>query len=85
MSTWIFQGNPTRFNIDEYILENETILWSIRQEHLAKHIKIDDEVFIWRSDGDRKGSGELLQEQRLLLYHRIILMMMSLLDIGMKM
>lgn len=60
MNTWIFQGNPKHFNIDDYVLENETIWWSIRQEHLAKHIKINDEVFIWRSDGGQKGTGGII-------------------------
>ena len=58
MNTWIFQGNPTRFNVDDYLLENENIWWSIRQEHLAKHIKINDEVFIWRSHGGEKEVGD---------------------------
>ncbi|WP_350019433.1 EVE domain-containing protein [Priestia flexa] len=60
MNTWIFQGNPTRFNVDRYILENKTIWWSIRQEHLAEHIQLGDEVFIWRSDGDNKRSGGIV-------------------------
>lgn len=60
MSTWIFQGNPTRFNVDNYLLENENIWWSIRQVHLAEHIKLGDEVFIWRSDGGNKGRGGIV-------------------------
>lgn len=60
MNTWIFQGNPTRFNVNDYILENETIWWSIRQTHLANKIQIGDEVFIWRSDGNEKGSGGIV-------------------------
>lgn len=60
MKTWIFQGNPTRFNVDDYLLKNENIWWSIRQEHLAKHIQLNDEVFIWRSDGGNKGSGGIV-------------------------
>jgi len=60
MNTWIFQGNPTKFNVDEYLLDNDYIWWSIRQEHLAKHIQLNDEVFIWRSDGGNKGSGGII-------------------------
>ena len=60
MSTWIFQGNPTKFNVDKYLLENENIWWSIRQQHLAEHIKLGDEVFIWRSDGENKRSGGII-------------------------
>lgn len=60
MNTWIFQGNPKHFNVDDYVLENETIWWSIRQEHIAKQMKINDEVFIWRSDGGQKGTGGII-------------------------
>lgn len=60
MNTWIFQGNPERFKVDEYLLENEIIWWSIRQKHLAKHIEINDEVFLWRSDGAIRGSGGVI-------------------------
>lgn len=38
MSIWIFQGNPKRFNVDDYLLENESIWWSIRQHHLAERV-----------------------------------------------
>lgn len=57
MSTWIFQGNPKRFNVNDYLLDNDEIWWSIRQKHLADKIAIGDEVFIWRSDGGERGSG----------------------------
>ena len=60
MNTWIFQGNPTKFDIDNYLLENETIWWSIRQAHFADLIELGDEVFIWRSDGVNKGSGGIV-------------------------
>lgn len=60
MNIWIFQGNPTRFNVDAYLLDNDVITWSMRQQHLAKYIEIGDEVFIWRSDGDKKGSGGIV-------------------------
>ncbi|WP_218013519.1 EVE domain-containing protein [Priestia aryabhattai] len=67
MNTWIFQGNPTRFNVDGYILENKTIWWSIRQKHLAEHIQLGDEVFIWRSDGDNKGSGGIVSRTEVII------------------
>lgn len=60
MKKWIFQGNPKRFNVDAYLLDNEFITWSIRQEHLIEQIDIGDEVFIWRSDGDDKGTGGIV-------------------------
>ena len=60
MNTWIFQGNPTKFDVDNYLLENETIWWSIRQAHFVDSIEIGDEVYIWRSDGANKGSGGIV-------------------------
>ncbi|MBY0120919.1 EVE domain-containing protein [Bacillus sp. S/N-304-OC-R1] len=60
MNTWIFQGNPTKFNINDYILENKTIWWSIRQTHLADVIQLGDEVFIWRSYGGERDSGGIV-------------------------
>ncbi len=64
MNTWIFQGNPTRFDVDNYLLENEIIWWSIRQAHFADVIELGDEVFIWRSDGTNKGSGGIVARTR---------------------
>ena len=66
MSTWIFQGNPTRFNVDDFLLENKYIWWSIRQQHLAEHVKLGDVVFIWRSDGGDKGSGGIVAKTKVI-------------------
>ncbi|MGK7378338.1 EVE domain-containing protein [Planococcus sp. 1R117A] len=66
MNTWIFQGNPKSFNVDDYLLENERIWWSIRQQHLAKHIQLNDEVFIWRSDGAIRGSGGVVARAQII-------------------
>jgi hypothetical protein len=30
-TTWIFQGNPDKFDIDQYLLDNKFIWWSLRQ------------------------------------------------------
>ncbi len=60
LRTWIFQGNPNKFNVDDYLLENEFIWWSIRQKHFAEDINVGDDVYIWRSDGDKRGSGGIV-------------------------
>lgn len=57
MKTWIFQGNPNRFKVDEYLRENKDIVWSIRQEHYVKDIQIGDTVYIWRSEAGKRGYG----------------------------
>jgi len=60
LNTWIFQGNPTKFNVDDFLLENDYIWWSIKQKHLAEQIQLNDIVFIWRSDGGSRGSGGIV-------------------------
>jgi len=56
MNTWIFQGNPRVFDIDNYVNKHRFIWWSLRQEHFLDRIEID-EVFLWRSDGGQRGTG----------------------------
>ncbi|WP_174612909.1 AAA family ATPase [Virgibacillus ihumii] len=60
MKYWIFQGNPKQFNIDEYILNNENITWSVRQKQFVNEINLADKVFLWRSDGGKKHSGGII-------------------------
>ena len=65
MNTWIFQGNPKQFEIDEYFIKkqkqkNDIILWSVRQKHFINKILPGDEIYIWRSDGGKKGSGGII-------------------------
>jgi 5-methylcytosine-specific restriction endonuclease McrA len=45
--TWIFQGNPRFFRIDDYLNSREEFYWTIKQ--FKKIIKIGDIVYIWRS------------------------------------
>ena len=60
MNGWIFQGNPKKFKIDEYLLRQEEILWLVRPEFFAGKIEVGDAAFIWRSDGLRKGTGGIV-------------------------
>jgi 5-methylcytosine-specific restriction enzyme A len=64
VNTWIFQGNPNVFDIDNYVQDNKFIWWSIRQEHFADEFNINDTVFLWRSDGGKKGTGGVLAKCR---------------------
>ncbi|MCM3020096.1 EVE domain-containing protein [Priestia megaterium] len=64
MNTWIFQGNPKVFDIDTYIKNHKYIWWSLRQEHFLDKIELDDEVFLWRSDGNKRGTGGILAKAR---------------------
>ena len=49
--TWIFQGNPDRFNVDRYISNHDDIYWSVKHEKHRSEMEIGDVVYIWRSTG----------------------------------
>ena len=53
MNTWIFQGNPDKFNIDEYLRRTKDIYWSVTQPKHQNEIKVDDLVYIWRAKGSK--------------------------------
>ncbi|MDW8518501.1 HNH endonuclease [Priestia flexa] len=66
MNTWIFQGNPKVFDINSYIKNHKYIWWSLRQEHFLDKIELGDEVFLWRSDGNNRGTGGILAKARVI-------------------
>ncbi|MFO1419163.1 MAG: EVE domain-containing protein [Methylotetracoccus sp.] len=48
MAAWVFQGNPDRFDIDDYVARYpELIYW--RTPRHAKEISAGDRAFLWRS------------------------------------
>ena len=48
MATWIFQGNPEKFDIDGYLRAGlSTITWVVRQHR--SRVAPGDKVFLWRS------------------------------------
>lgn len=50
MTTWIFQGNPNRFDIDGYLaFAPDRITWLVNQ--YRKAIQPGDQVFLWRARG----------------------------------
>ncbi|WP_199426914.1 HNH endonuclease [Thermaerobacillus caldiproteolyticus] len=64
MNTWIFQGNPRVFDIDNYVKNHKYIWWSLRQEYYFEKVQIGDVVFLWRSDGGQRGTGGILAKAR---------------------
>lgn len=55
MTTWLFQGNPTIFDLDGYLEATPgAITWLAKQN--AQDIKLGDTVFLWRSKGKGKES-----------------------------
>jgi hypothetical protein len=55
--TWIFQGNPDRFDIDGFLKQNVGQLsWLVSR--YKDDIGIGDTVYLWRSGGDAGIVGE---------------------------
>jgi putative restriction endonuclease len=44
---FVFQGNPNKFDIDDYLTRYPNIYWSVPR--LGREIRIGDQIFIWRS------------------------------------
>ncbi len=51
MKTWIFQGNPDKFRIDEYLLITKDVYWSVTKLKHQAEVSIGDEVYFWRAKG----------------------------------
>lgn len=64
VNTWIFQGNPRHFRINDYLRDTTSIMWSLNQEHYQNVIQIGDIVYIWRSDGGQRGTGGIIAKGR---------------------
>ena len=47
---WIFQGNPKRFDIDEYLTEFDYVYWSVPQH--KDNVQVGDTVYLWRAGSD---------------------------------
>lgn len=64
-STWIFQANPTRFDIDAFLatrpIETE---WLVSR--YFNEISPGDRVFIWRSGGDKKQPAGVIADATVL-------------------
>ena len=60
MPAWIFQGNPDKFDIDEYLARTAEIQWSVGQKHLAPDMRVGDERFLWRAAGTQRGPSGII-------------------------
>ena len=54
MNTWIFQGNPDKFNIDDYLQKTQKIYWSVTFPKHQRELAIGDHVYLWRAKGSQK-------------------------------
>ena len=64
MLSWIFQWNPEAFRVDAFLSQGhilrEEITATINQNQCRREISVGDEVFIWRSNGGKPGSGGIV-------------------------
>jgi len=60
MNTWIFQGNPRKFDVDSYLRSRSDILWTVGNSKMQNNISVSDVAYIWRADGNVRGSGGIV-------------------------
>ncbi len=61
MVTWLFQGSPKDFPaFDVYLRDYAEISWPVRQKNAVEDIYPDDDVYIWRLDGNRPGTAGIV-------------------------
>ena len=63
MHTWIFQGNPDRFDLDSFFASQPVLfVWLVTR--YPDEMKIGDRVFIYRTGGElRTGAGIIAEAQ----------------------
>ena len=61
MRTWIFQGNPDKFDLDAYLGTSPAQLpWLVTR--YARQIEVGDRVFIWRTQGSAEADAGVIAE-----------------------
>ena len=55
MSSWIFQGRPATFRVDDAIRDLDRITWAVRKYHAR--MRPGDTVFIWKSKYKNEPAG----------------------------
>ena len=53
MKSWIFQGNPDKFDIDEYLSKSQKIYWSVTHRKHQNELSIGDLIYLWRAKGSK--------------------------------
>jgi hypothetical protein len=54
MNMWIFQGNPDRFDIDQYLSKNRNFYWTVSRKQHQASLAIGDQIYLWRARGRSK-------------------------------
>ena len=60
MPTWLLQGNPDKYRIDEYLQQTNNIYWSVRYPKHHREMAIGDDVYIWRARGAKKSISGII-------------------------
>lgn len=61
MQTWIFQGNPKEYDIDGYLASRPSrVVWLVTR--YASEMLIGDRVYLWRNQGQEKGTAGIIAE-----------------------
>lgn len=61
MNAWIFQGNPTLFDMEKYLAQSDgVIVWGVGR--YASEIAPGDAAYIWRSQGKEKDLAGIIAE-----------------------
>jgi predicted RNA-binding protein with PUA-like domain len=72
MTTWIFQANPKRWDIDRGLRPDTDTTWNVNQAHFEREMRVGDDVFIWRSDGGSPGTGGIVGRARVIGRPRVM-------------
>jgi predicted HNH restriction endonuclease len=60
---WIFQANPDRFDIDQYLASaGDRITWTVNR--YAKELNIGDLVYLWKAAGSKKEGAGIIAAAR---------------------
>src|SRR6266852_2122733 len=64
--SWLFQGNPSRFDLDGFFATRPaTLSWIVTR--YSDHVAIGDQVFIWRAIGsDERAESGIIAEAEIM-------------------
>lgn len=51
---WLIQGNPDKFDVDEYLSSLDYIYWNVSRKSPRDKMKVGDRIYFWRAQGRRK-------------------------------
>jgi predicted RNA-binding protein with PUA-like domain len=51
MGIWLFQSNPDRYQVDEYVRQTDEVYWSVKHQSHIDQIENGDPAFLWRAQG----------------------------------